>query len=246
MTGILLYSHCNEPVTQVILSHAQHGMDIIVLSVKDLLDNVIIFDEINNDAKLNWKLPCGKTILNSKDFYLINRVFDLPQDLFNDFHKDDKDYSRAEFYAYLIFALEAFPLSLSKPGPFGLSGNAFSLPRQWEMIKRETKDIRTPDYYLGAMSMCPYLHSKENNVIYSSANNNYCWKPNTYEADSSSNSFAFIKPKGIPVICFIYGENVKVFPYDEKEILSSKQENLIKNNASTLKKIFNYKIAENL
>jgi len=103
MTGILLYSHCNEPVTQVILSHAQHGMDIIVLSVKDLLDNVIIFDEINNDAKLNWKLPCGKTILNSKDFYLINRVFDLPQDLFNDFHKDDKDYSRAEFYAYLIF-----------------------------------------------------------------------------------------------------------------------------------------------
>lgn len=246
MTGILLYSHHNEPVTQVILSHAQHGANIITLSIKELLDNVIIFDEISDVVKLSWKLPCGKVISNSKDFYLINRVLDLPQDLFDDFHEDDKGYSRAEFYAYLLFALEAFPLSLSKPGPFGLSGNAYSLPRQWEMIKQETNEMLIPDYYFGAMSMCPYPQGEDSNVVYSSPNNNYCWKPNKYEDNADSASFAFIKPKGVPVVCFMHGKEAKVFPFDAKETLSSEQEDLIKKNAHILNKIFKYKIAESL
>jgi len=61
----------------------------------------------------------------------------------------------SEFRAYLAFAIEAFPSSFSKPGPFGLSGNRFSLPRQWEMIKKAEFTCDSPKYYLENMNFCP-------------------------------------------------------------------------------------------
>ena len=63
MTPILLYSHCNEPITQVLSSVLDQKCGLIKLPLKALLDDVIIVDEINQDEiKLTWTLPSGLTI----------------------------------------------------------------------------------------------------------------------------------------------------------------------------------------
>lgn len=138
MTPILLYSHAKEPITQILLSSTlDQKCGLIKLSLEDLLNKASIIDELNHDeVKINWNFPSGLKILNSNNFYLINRVISVPEEIFNDFSEEDRLYSMSEFSAYLAFAIEAFPNSFSKPGPFGLSGNRFSLPRQWGMIKK--------------------------------------------------------------------------------------------------------------
>lgn len=137
MKPILLYSHPDEPITQALLSsELDQNFNMIKLSLVTLLQDITIMDEFNNfDIKIEWQLPSGLKIFNSSDFYLINRVLSVPETLVCDFAEEDRNYSLSEFRAYLAFALEAFPYCFSRPGAFGLSGNRFSLLRQWEIVK---------------------------------------------------------------------------------------------------------------
>lgn len=241
MTPILLYSHAKEPLTQILLSSTlDQKCGLIKLSLEDLLNKASIIDELHhNDVKIDWTFPNGLKIINSNNFYLINRVISIPEEIFNDFSEEDKLYSMSEFRAYLTFAIEAFPNSFSKPGPFGLSGNRFSLPRQWEMIKKAEFTCNTPKYYLGHMDFCPL----EGDLVYSNPFDFYYWKPNQL-VDIDNNSFAFLRPKGKPVVASLVGDNVQVFCCQTNDEIHSKMNLLLEEYAAQIARLFNYPIAE--
>lgn len=242
MKPILLYSHFSEPVTQALLSSKlDQKINMIKLSLESLLNDVTIIDEFDGfNIKIEWHLESGIQISNSSDFYLVNRVLSVPESLVQDFAEEDRNYSLTEFRAYLAFALEAFPCSFSKPGAFGLSGNLFSLPRQWEMIKKTDLSLKVPNYYLGNMCFCPL----NGEIVYSNPSNFYYWKVGSNIENQTS--FAFEKPKGIPIIACAIGSDVEVFSYDSHHNLSLEDSILIKKQMLKLSLLFEYPIAESL
>lgn len=241
MTPILLYSHADEPITRALLSSTLDQSGLIKLPLKALLDEACIIDEFDNEeVKIDWSFPSGLRITNSNDFYLINRVISVPEEIFCDFSEEDKLYSISEFRAYLAFAIEAFPNSFSKPGAFGLSGNRFSLPRQWETIKRAKCTFKTPNYYLGNMEFCPLM----GDLVYSNPFDFYYWKPNLDVIDIDKTSFVFLKPSGKPVVSFVIGERVKIFYCQSSDEISLKMNLLLKENSLLISRLFNHPIAE--
>lgn len=102
MKFVLLYSHSDEPITQVLLSsELDQKFDMIKLSLETLLQDVTIIDEVNGiNTKVEWTLSSGIQISNTSDFYLINRVLSVPETLVQDFAEEDKNYSLSELRAY--------------------------------------------------------------------------------------------------------------------------------------------------
>lgn len=238
---ILLYSHAEEPVTSVILSTSELdlGFDFVKLSLESLLKSTNIFDElVENEVKIQWTLSSGIKIINSEYHYLFNRVLSVPEKIFEDFAEEDRAYSISEFRAYLAFAIEAFPKCSAKPGAFGLSGNRYSLPRQWQLVKKADLSLAVPNYYLGDLSSI----SVKEALVYSSPYNYYYWKPN--KNDCNRTSFAFERPKGIPVICCVIGNKVTAFPYQEDDKICTGHLPKIEAVGRMLAQTFNYDIAE--
>lgn len=242
MKFVLLYSHSDEPITQVLLSsELDQKFDIIKLSLETLLQDVTIIDEVNGiNTKVEWTLSSGIQISNTSDFYLINRVLSVPEALVQDFAEEDKNYSLSEFRAYLAFAIEAFPYCFSKPGAFGLSGNRFSLPRQWEIIKQAGLTLKVPSYYLGDMRFCQL----EGEIVYSKPSDFYYWKPNQTIKDKAA--FAFERPRGIPILACTTETHTEVFPYQSHHAISLENYVLIREQILILSRLFNYSISEAL
>ncbi len=245
MTPVFLYSHSEEPITSTILSSSLDiELGIIKLSLRDLLKDTLILDEIDeNGAKIEWTLPSGAKISNSNKFYLLNRVLSIPEDLFNDFAEEDKAYSISEFRAYLAFSIEAFPNCLDKPGAFGLSGNKFSLPRQWNIIKKANLDIATPIHYLGNLNFMNENDKKER-WVFSTPNNYYYWKESQNSNFQNNFSFAFKKPPGVPVVCLVFGKKIEIFSYYPNDEISVENYSIIKECAHEITRLFEYNIAE--
>jgi hypothetical protein len=237
MTPVLLYSHPLEPVTQSFLE-LDKDLNLVKLSLEDLLNDACIFDEVNDtEVKIEWTLSSGIKISNSSEFYIFNRVLSVPEEIFQDFHPDDKSYAASEFRAYLAFAIESFPKCSSKPGPFGLSGNLLSLPRQWEKVK-SSFHLNAPEYFLGNLSLIPC----EDPVVYSTPHNYYYWKSSLDKPPSCS--FAFKIPLGSPIICCVIGESVEVYPYLSHQEISHALVQQIKDTGRKLAALFCYHIAE--
>lgn len=242
MTPLLIYSHENEPLTRVLLSsNFDQKYGLIKISIKDLLEKARIFDEIDDFRTIiNWKLPLGITISNSKQYYLINRVLSVSKKLFDDFSEQDQLYALTEFRAYLAFALEAFPNSFLRPNAFGLSGNRFSLPRQWKIIQEHDLAISVPEYYLGNMEFSPL----EGNVVYSDPYNFYYWKSIRDNVNFKEISFAFVKPIGQPIVVFVTGNKVEAFYHEKSTEIPSTILPTLYQTALQLSKLFNYSICE--
>ena len=240
MKPVLLYSHEEDPITAVILSsEVCLELDIISLSLKSLLKDVAILDEIyEKQVKIQWILPSGITISNSKECYLFNRALTIPHKIFEDFAEEDQNYSICEFRAYLAFAIEAFPNCSAKPGAFGLSGNQYSLPRQWELVQNSKLNLSVPDYWLGNLNDI----SDNENLVYSHPYNYYYWKPNKIELKKTT--FAFERPKGIPIISSIVGNEIRIFPFRNADVITSESLKTIKELSYEILNIFNYRIAE--
>lgn len=239
MKPVLIYSHADEPITHALFSSEfDQKFNIIKLSLESLLKETMIIDEFDErEVKIEWTLSSGLKISNSKDYYIINRVLSIPEILFHDFSEEDRIYSLSEFRSYLAFAIEAFPCCFSKPGAFGLSGNRFSLPRQWEMIKQSDLSIKVPNYYLGNVHYCDLKRK----VVYSEPFNFYYWRPNQ---DIKNTSFVFERPEGKPVIACIIGNEIAVFSYYSIDKLSLRDIELVKEQCRALSRLFNYPIAE--
>lgn len=242
MRPVLLYSHADEPITSALFSsELDQKFNMIKLSLEFLLKETIIIDEFNeNEVKIDWTLSHGSKISNSKDFYLINRILSIPDTLFHDFVEEDRNYSLSEFRAYLAFAIEAFPCCFSKPGAFGLAGNRYSLPRQWEKVRQSQLFVKVPRYYLGDMQYCALGEE----IVYSEPFNFYYWKPNTEVRHEAS--FAFERPKGNPIIVCVIGDEIEVFPYYSNESLFVQDAKVIKELSKNIAKLFSYPISESL
>ena len=240
MKLVLLYSHENDPITKSLIDiNKCETIDLIKISLEYFLNNISVCDEVSCcKTVINWILPSGLTIVNDRNFFLVNRVLSVPSDLMNNFNDEDKNYALCEFRSYLTFAIEAFPNCHAKPGAFGLSGNRYSLPRQWETVKSKHPNLSVPKYYLGNMAYCDL----KKNIIYSNPNNYYNWR--VEGCVDKKNNFAFEKPTGIPVIAYIIGELVEVYPYTDTHNLSAKNACLIKKIALEISTVFKFTIAE--
>src|SRR3989344_1090407 len=117
---LVLYSNREDPIVSLLKNQRSFDKDMTFLSCKELLCETKIEDKIiGGHSYIHWTLKNGREISNSKHVKLINRVMYLDEQLFQDFHEDDRDYAYQEFYAYLLFALESFSKKLGTPGAYG-------------------------------------------------------------------------------------------------------------------------------
>lgn len=245
MNALLLYSDAKEPVTELLLENlGLFDSRILPVSIERLLQDAVIFDEINDGSPiLNWEFPDGLKITNSKDYYLVNRVLSVPDHLFIDFHKEDREYAQFEFRAYLMFAIEAFPIATSKPGPGGLSGGRHSLPQQWKIVEQLNCGISVPAFCLGLQNDNPFASSRDD-IVYTTPYNYYDWRPDPAHNKRGKTSFSFMRPQGIPILACVVGNHVTIFPYRTEDFLPIRMKGLLDHHASLLAKTFDYHIAE--
>lgn len=241
MKHILLYSHSKEPITEALLSmpHTKNR-GVTPISLHELLHHAQIVDHFDHSStSIGWTFPSGLRVSNTEEYYMINRVLSVPKSLFEDFAIEDRRYAENEFRAYLLFALEAFPRSYGRPGPFGLCGNQYSLPRQWSMVEAMELPLKVPNYYLGCMDFCPL----DKNIVYTEPFCFYLWRPN--DALRAKTSFAFERPQGRPAIAAVFGETVKIFPCTAPQTaLSKDDEARLVPYAQSLARCFGYPICE--
>lgn len=219
--NLLLYVNPNEPVTQVLLQH-QKDLDVTPLFLKDFIDNAEVFDEFDEkETIIRWKLPNIGEITNSKQTYLINRASYIPQEWFSDFHKEDLEYASNEFWAYLIFALRAFPLATDYPGPGGPAGQNLPLVQQWKKVSQSIAGLSSPKYYFGPLEMLP--KEWEGQTVFTSPYKIYYWRIGPCEKEMD-NVFGIRKPKGTPVLAFYIDSQVQIFLEENATISDDKKE----------------------
>lgn len=212
---LLIYTDPQEPLTRLLIAH-QEALELRVLCAKELLDEEFqIFDSFNVEkTELNWFSPKLGNISNTQDILVINRVTHVPIDWFADFQLADREYARNEFWAYLAFALNAFPQVTERPGPAGLNRGCYPLTEQWKYVDTSFKGgILTPDFYIGPAELVP----KEWNqlAICTQPYDFYNWSEASCLDKETDSLFCMKKPKGIPVLASIIGNDV-AFCYQEE------------------------------
>ncbi len=201
MRKILVYSHEKDPITKTLLESVP---DIYPISIRKFIDNCTIFDELSvKGAKIEWTFSDGVVVKNDENHFLINRVLGLSEDMFQDFAESDRKYSLNEYRAYLTFALASFPFANTRPGAFGLCGNSYSLPRQWNIINQSEIGLSIPQFYLGNLTRYYRLPG----LVCSNPFKYYFWRP-----EIKDTSFGFIRPKGEPILITNIGNKILVSP----------------------------------
>lgn len=201
---LLIHDNQLDPVVSAIMATQNLWQEPIVsLSIDQILKEATIYDEIDDgNPVLSWTFPDIGTITNSRDVKLINRMRAVPRSIFSDFHPDDQEYAQTEFHAYMTFALNAFPVKLNAPGFFGLAGNQYPLPLQWDLIKKSSLGVSVPSYYLGAAAHCPF-DGERDPLIFNHIYGYRHWKPGGVPTGTST--FAVLKPQGFPYFCLVAG-----------------------------------------
>jgi hypothetical protein len=213
---LLIYSNDREPVTQVLL-RCREELSIHVLPIEVLLNDCQIYDEFDiNSTIINWSIPSIGNITNSNNTLVINRVFELQQDCFCDFVVEDREYARAEFGAYLSFALQAFPKITEKPGVGSWSGGCYSLIHQWSVVEENCPKFRVPLFYVGPKGCIPKMFKKDG--IFSSPYSFYNWKNTDLKKVKSDDVFVFKKPKGTPLLIFVSGTDCSIHNMDNSPV----------------------------
>ncbi len=240
---LLIYDNEFEPISAAIIKNKKK-LNVKILHLKDLIDNVEIFDEFDSKkTKIRWYISDKEKVTNSNKTFVVNRLFNFSDELFNEFSSQDKEYAKSEFWAYLVFSLNSFKNITENPGIGALAGQCLSLPQQWDLIEKNETDVSTPDFYCGPEELL--IEEFKNNCIFTNPYNFYTWKVNEPKKSEEDNVFAIKKPKGHPVLAFNVGK--KVYLYDQehqKKEFSDKTKEKIKFMSKKIHKIFNYFISE--
>ena len=184
------------------------------------MNNFEIRDELDKSGPIiQWSDTLGNQYSNHTH-YLLNRVINVEECLFNQFQDEDKDYAQREFEAYLGFALNAF-ISPQTQAINGVCERFKTLPQQWQLVKN-IEGISIPRYYWG--SPRHQFLSDEKNVVYSSIFDCLNWSTNQIYKEQDS-SFRFVKPDGKPLFVLSMGEQ-DLITFDEQ--LSIEQQARIK------------------
>lgn len=212
---LLIHDERNDPISNVLLRQqlrveALLGERLVALSLAKILQDATIYDVIENGhPRLNWSFSDLEPISNTLDVKLVNRVSRVPQELFHDFHPEDREYAHIEFSAYMNFALNAFECKLGEPGFFGLCGQRYPMPLQWNLLQRAGLAVQLPRYYLGTPHFCPFDFSKDNSEFIINHTYGYRhWKPGG--RPEGKNVFAVRRPGGSPYFAFVVDQEVLV------------------------------------
>ena len=209
---LLLYSDPREPITKVLLKHKK-ALNISPLFLRDFLKKGTIFDAFTQEkTSIHWEMPGLGTMTNEKDLLLINRAFKCDKEWFSDFAKDDSKFAQEEFFAYLYFAINAFPNKTESPALWSLSGCGYSLPELWDIVEKHKIPVALPDHYLGDKLMLPPNWNPVD-VVCSEEYNFYEWTPN-FSSKAPRYIFAFLRPPGIPCLSFNLLDHTSLHPMD--------------------------------
>ncbi|CAM4499432.1 MAG: hypothetical protein LEGION0403_FIIPPAGN_02538 [Legionella sp.] len=227
-------SHKSEAITKWILEKHSVQPIIDIIFLDELLNNFEIRDELDKSGPIiQWIDTFGNQFSNHSH-YLLNRVINVEECLFNQFRYEDKDYAQREFEAYLGFALNAF-ISPQIQAINGICEHFKTLPQQWKMVKN-IEGISIPRYYWG--SPRHQFLSDVKNVIHSSIFDCLNWSTNQSYEESY---FRFVKPDGAPLFVLSLGGQ-DLITYDEQ--LSPGQQARIKVLTQQIRKLFGYFIFE--
>lgn len=225
-----------DPISQVLIQ--EKCSQVIVLSIRDFVKKVNIFDECSMDkVNIHWEYQSG--IINNHDnILLFSRISQIPNDIWHDFNKADQEYALNELEAYLGFALNAF----HKLNPIIDEKGCvpcYSIPYQWLRIRNSTISVSTPEYYLGDRK---FNHLTEEDVLYSSIYEYNLWSNTKISNDKTV--FCFKKPRGVPIVCLVIYHDILISqPVSSQNIINIKLE-VIKKIAVSIAALFNYFVSE--
>lgn len=199
---ILITTHSlGEAITKCVIDNINYfDVPFMVVSLQELIADYSIFDELADAGSIiKWRKGNDFCISN-RDHFLLNRVLYVPDTLFTDFIKEDKEYAQRELEAYLGFSFNAFT-GVGNKSSKGAVGDVLSLPQQWASMKNKF-GLNAPNYYWGP-SFSNSLKNKDN-VIYSTIYNFMNWSV-TNSFHENEHVFCFKKPFGNPVFILSIG-----------------------------------------
>lgn len=103
--SIVIVSHSlDETITKCLGNNISKFKTILtIVSLRELLNDYEIFDEVNDSGtSIKWIKELNH--ISNADYYLLNRVIYIPNDLFSNFNQTDREYAQREFEAYLGFS----------------------------------------------------------------------------------------------------------------------------------------------
>ena len=200
--SIVVVSHSlEEAITKCIKNNIENlKANIEIILLQELMSDYEIFDEVS-DVGTNIKWVKGLNQISNSDYYLLNRVLYVPNSLFTNFTKVDREYAQREFEAYMGFSFNAFN-GVGNHLANGISVDSMSLPKQWNSIAKEF-EIDVPNYYWGP---CAYNQlNNKTSLVYSKIFNFLHWSINS-KPKEENHIFCFEKPEGHPVFVLSIGE----------------------------------------
>lgn len=236
--NIVIVSHSlDETITRCIRDNIKNfEVNIKIISLQELMSDYTIFDEVSDRGTcINWSKGLDHPISNSNHF-LLNRVLYVPDRLFINFAKIDREYAQRELEAYIGFSFNAFT-GIGNQLANGACVVSISLPQQWHRIVKEL-GINVPNYYWG-----PYIYNNlanKDTLVYSRIYNFLNWSI-TLNPKKENHIFCFEKPPGQPVFILSIG-NKQLITSDI--ILSSEVKNRLEILVGRLNKFFNHFVSE--
>lgn len=199
---LIASSSIDEAMTRTILKHHQtFDLKIEVILIHELLNDFGIFDELSdNHSIIRWFKP-NQAILSNQTHLLLNRTLWVPDDLFLKFVKQDREYAKREFEAYLGYSFNSFQ-GIGNQTVNGICDTFYSLPEQWQLLQNN-QELKTPEYYWGP----PYLCHLTQNLVHSDIHDLYRWKKSPISTQKN-HAFCFEKPPGQPLFILMLGEQV--------------------------------------
>lgn len=225
--NLVIASHSlDEAITRCIRDNKkQLDAHIAIVSLHELMTEYEICDEVSDAGTcIKWIKGLEHPISNT-NYVLLNRVLHVPDTLFSQFAKRDREYAQRELEAYMGFSFNAFT-GIGNHLANGICVESLSLPQQWKIIARELA-INTPDYYWGPAGFNPL--DNEDILVHSQIYNFLNWSLNS-KPKEDKHVFCFEKPRGEPVFILSIGNaqllssdmNLSIALKDKLEILAGR------------------------
>jgi hypothetical protein len=234
---LIASSSIDEAVTRTILNHHQQfDFKIDIILIHELLNDFNIFDELSDSSSIiRWFKP-NQATLSNQTHLLLNRTLWMADDLFLNFVKQDREYAKREFAAYLGYSFSSFE-GIGNQTVNGICDTFYSLPEQWHLLKNN-QQLTTPEYYWGP----PYLCHLSRNLVHSEIDNLYHWKTSPIKPQKN-HGFCFEKPPGQPIFILMLGEQIL---FDANLKLSRKLQAEIRRQLKNIRACFGYFVFETL
>jgi hypothetical protein len=197
---LILGGNENQTIDSVVNYCLLNHIKYLQISEHALINELSVDDRIfeNGNAEIRWYFH-GHEIRPNTTGGVLNFLELWDSAVWESVHQEDVDYARAEFAAYLSFALAHYPNVINPAWGGSISGYCQSLPLQWTLV-RAMGSIHIPEYYFGLASCVPLtLLANPNRVISGDISNGRHWNSNVF-ANFDGPHLVYERPSGYPVL----------------------------------------------